>query len=106
MVLKVKGASLDDHIAAQNLSNNTPFILAEIYKKVKNNETIDYTRIVDDFMSDKMLHNTMFELSLFQRNVLKPKFTYEEVLDISEKIPEFINSVVKFSLGLTDNYAS
>lgn len=104
VILKVKGASLDDQITCQNLAKKTPFILMHVLSLISNSEKFDFEKLLEQIEDDRLNDNTIFELNLFERNVIDPKFTFKEVYEISEKIPEFVNEVVKFSLGLTDNY--
>ena len=104
VILKVKGASLDDQLTCQNLAKKTPFILTHVLGLINKGEQFDFEKLLEQIQEDKLNDNTIFELNLFERNVIKPKFTFKEVYEISEKIPEFVNEVVCFSLGLTDNY--
>lgn len=104
VVLKVRGASLDDQLTCQNLGKKTPVILTHVLSLISKGKQIDFEKLLEQIQEDKLSDNTIFELNLFERNVIDPKFTFKEVYEISEKIPELINEVVCFILSLTDNY--
>jgi len=101
-ILRVKGASLDDHIQCKSLANQPGILFSYINKCSEKGEKVDFNKIMEIINSEKIGNSTIFELSVFKRNVVDPKFTFEEILQISEKAPRFINEVVKFSLDLTE----
>lgn len=88
-ILKVKSASLDDQIRAQELSISS--ITKNIFQK---NE-------------EKTFHpKTLFEIDIFYRCIIEPKFTMEEVIRISKVCPELINKVCTFALGIKPGFDS
>lgn len=88
-ILKVKSASLDDQIRAQELSISS--ITKNIFQK---NE-------------EKTFHpKTLFEIDIFYRCIIEPKFTMEEVVRISKVCPELINKVCTFALGIKPGFDS
>src|SRR5210317_605982 len=95
-VFKVKGASLDDHIRANELASAVPILLSHMVDKLEKNEPIDnksFTTMIDK----KEIHNsTFFEINLFHKCVIDPKLTISEILELSEVMPELINNVVTF----------
>ena len=100
-ILKVKGATLNDHLQCQKLGQMPGLLFAYINKCVENKESVTAEAIIKLMTENKMGENTIFEIALFSRNVVEPKFTLEETIGISEKLPEFVNEVAKFSLGIT-----
>lgn len=88
-ILKIKSASLDDQIRAQELSISS--ITKNIFQK---NE-------------EKTFHpKTLFEIDIFYRCIIEPKFTMEEVVRISKVCPELINKVCTFALGIKPGFDS
>ena len=100
-VIKVKGASLNDHLQCQKLSEQPGLIFGYIMKCSNEGKQIDQNEILKIVEEERIGDNTVFEISLFQRNVKKPKFKYEEVFELSEKCPELVNKIAIFSLGIT-----
>lgn len=101
-ILKVKGASLDDHIKCQELSTQQGLLIKYVFDCFDKNILVDQDKILELINSKKLNDKTLFEISLFEKNVIEPKFTTQEILTMSEKFPEFVNSVANFSLGITE----
>jgi hypothetical protein len=101
-IIKVKGASLNDHLQCRKLSEQPGLIPAYINKCSEEGKKVDSNEILRIVNEERIGDNTIFEIGIFQRNVKKPKFKYEEVLELSEKCPQLVNEVVKFSLGITN----
>lgn len=90
-VLKVKSASLDDQIRAQELSTSS--FMKSMFEKSGDDE--------------KTFHpKTLFEIDVFHKCVIEPEFTMEEVIKVSRKYPELINKVCTFALGIKPNFDS
>lgn len=90
-VLRVKSASLDDHIKAQELSASS--FMKSMLEKNKSDE--------------KAFHpKTLFEIDIFHKCVIEPEFTMEEVIRISKICPELINKVCTFVLGIKPDFDS
>lgn len=101
-VIMIKGASLDDHIACNQLGKDSLLILAAILEKVKeNNGQISPEEILEQITSDKIHGFTLFELKLFCRVCHKPQFTFEEVLLLATKQPEIISRVNHTAFEMT-----
>ena len=100
-ILKVKGATLNDHLQCQKLSEMPGMLFSYITQCSEKGEKITPEAINKLLTENRMANSTVFEIGLFSKNVIEPKFTVEETITLSEKIPEFVNSVVKFSLGIT-----
>lgn len=82
-ILKVKNASLDDQIRAQELAESS------------------FMKTMFDKSNKSAFHpKVSFEMQIFCKCVLKPKFTMEEVIKISDVYPELINRVCTFALGI------
>jgi len=90
-VLKVKSASLDDQIRAQELSTSS--FVKSMFEKSKENE--------------KTFHpKALFEIDIFHKCVIEPEFTMEEVIKVSKSYPELVNKVCAFALGIKPNFDS
>ena len=84
-ILKIKPASLNDQIKAQELLS--VFIKKEDLKN--------------------LFHpKALFEIEIFHKCVIDPIFTIEEIVKISEVYPELINKVCTFALGIKPNFDS
>jgi hypothetical protein len=99
--IKVKGASLNDHLQCQKLSEQPGLIFGYILKCSNESKQINPDEILQIVNDDSIGENTIFEIGIFQRNVKDPKFNYEETLSISEKCPQLVNEIAMFSLGIT-----
>jgi len=100
-IIKVKGASLNDHLQCQKLLEQPGLIFGYVMKCSNEGKQIDQNEMLRIVEEGQIGENTIFEIGIFQRNVRKPRFKYEEVLELAEKCPQLINEVVKFSLGIT-----
>lgn len=90
-VLKVRSASLDDQIRAQELSTSS--FIKSMFEKSGENE--------------KTFHpKALFEIDIFHKCVIEPEFTMEEVIKVSKVYPELINKVCTFALGIKPNFDS
>lgn len=90
-ILKVKSASLDDQIRAQELSTSS--FVKLMFEKGRENEKTFHSK-------------TLFEIDVFHKCVIEPKFTMEEVIKVSKSYPELINKVCTFALGIKPNFDS
>ena len=65
-------------------------------------EEVDAKKLKEQVFSDEQLHpNTNFEILIFRKCVVEPKFTTQEVISLSEVMPEFVNRIVTIALGIT-----
>jgi hypothetical protein len=99
-ILKVKPASLDDRIQARKLYSKPLHILHHIAVKVKDGEEVT----VDDFRpphpEGAIDASAYFEIKIFHKCVIEPKFTMEEVINMSTVFPELINRAATFIMEL------
>jgi len=100
-ILKVRMASLDDHIKAQKLASAPAQLLYKIAEKINNGEDVTIDDVITT--SEGIDPKTYFELELFCRCVIDPKFEMFDVIKISEALPDFINRVVSYIIGLNTN---
>lgn len=101
-IIKVRGASLNDHITAKNLSSRPMILLGTVLNEIINGREVNAGLIRNEVFSEDQLHpDARFEIDLFKRCVVEPKFAMEEVISISNVMPEFINRVVKLAIGIT-----
>jgi translation elongation factor EF-Ts len=99
-IMKVKKASLDDQIRAEAISSIPIIMLKKLLEQVEKGEEIK-PDIIKGVLNHPGTHpKTSFEIHLFQRCVVEPKFTIEEALKLSETMPELVNEVCAFALGL------
>ena len=99
-VLKVKIASLNDHIQAKALASAPMLLLATVIDKIDKGEEVDVDVVKEQMYKNEIHPNTLFELEVFSRCVLEPEFTLKEVINMSEVFPGMINRIVVFALGI------
>ena len=83
-IFKVRKASLNDQIEAREFSSSTFQLLTKMMKKMKDGEDFDMSDILHSMQNRDMNPKTDLEIRIFQRCVVEPKFTYDEVLDLSK----------------------
>ena len=96
---KVKMASLDDQIKALNLSNHANRLTIRLLELFKDGKPIDYEGFRKQIYYDDLHPKTIQTCELFQRCVMEPSFTIEEVYRLSETHPDLVNNVASFALG-------
>ncbi len=99
--IRIRGATLDDHHACQ--STKTPIAMTAEYmlKCVKEDKEID-KEVLKIFQENNSMNvNACFEVNLFQKCVVKPKFSLDEVVELSKVFPEVVNRIVKLCLKMT-----
>jgi len=99
--IAIKGASLDDHIQCNSLARSSMVYLSYLLEKIKENGTITPDEIIKTMSEDKIHDHTLFELKLFHKCCVDPKFTYEQVLEIAQKAPEVISRVTNTAIEMT-----
>jgi hypothetical protein len=99
-ILKVKKASLDDQIRAEAVTSIPIIMLKKILEQVEKGEEVK-PELIKGVLNHPAAHpKTSFEVHLFQRCVVEPKFTIEEALKLSETMPDLVDEVCAFALGL------
>lgn len=101
VILKVKSATLDDHIQARELATNNMFLLKEVVDKIRQDKKIDIQKILKIVETKEPHSKTEFELQIFHRCVVEPTFDMEEARQLSEVMPTLINRVAKFALSIS-----
>jgi len=101
-VFIVRMASLDDQIIARELSTRPVASLMSVLKKVRDGDKVDNSDILDILKKPDIHEKTMMEINLFYRCVMNPKFTLEEVWELSRKKPKLVNRLASFVLGVED----
>jgi hypothetical protein len=99
-IIRVKKASLDDQIKAESASSVTTLMLQAILDEVQKGKMPDPETIKKVINHPGANPKTSFEIHLFQKCVVEPKFTIDEALKLSETMPELVNEVCAFALGL------
>ena len=98
-IFKVKRASLDDQIQARELSSKPIQVLASILERLKVGQEINLDDIdLEINRTDGLHQKTIMEITLFEKCVLDPKFTREEVLELSQAFPSLVNRIVSWAL--------
>ena len=102
-VLKIKAASLDDHLRAQSLHERVAILAIKMLEGVRKKDFKDVMNY--DEMKKELTapvgEKAMLEVSIFHRCVLRPKFSLREAYLISQAFPEVINRVVVKALALS-----
>ena len=99
--LKIKGASLDDQIAAQTIASKARIAVVEMIKNFGKKEAL---KVLNRELSSKasiLNEKTQLEISIFHRCVVQPMFSLEEVIWLSKKLPEVVNRGAKTALFLS-----
>lgn len=100
-VLTIKAASLNDHIRAQSLNEQTAIMAIKMAEwaqsKGKGEHPVDFQKMLEE-LTKPMMSKTYLEVSIFHRCVIKPTFTMREAVRISEVLPEVVNRVASTAL--------
>jgi len=100
--LKVKGASFEDHIRAMELQKQPYRMVRNLVDKLKENPSSqDAVNLGKLFLDPEISEQTVFDLTIFQRCVIEPKLTFEEVVELSKVAPEVINRVTSEIIQIT-----
>lgn len=102
-ILQVRLASLDDHLRAKELASASAMALIKIDKKIKDNQEIVAEDIDIGLMNEEYGPKTFFEINIFHRCVIEPKFRYRDVIQLAVVLPDLINRTVRFILELNTN---
>lgn len=100
-ILKVKGATLDDHIKARELSSGPMIMLGELFNMMQKGESPDLAVLRKKLVNEGRHPKTNFELRIFHTCVVEPQFSMGEVVNLAEVMPGVVNRVVSFALGIT-----
>ena len=99
--IKIKGASLEDHIRAREMSGASMRMLVELSNAIEGKQLIDPQEIKKKYFNPEVSEKTALILHIFHRCVMKPKFSFEEVIKLSELIPEFVDRIAGEALEIT-----
>jgi hypothetical protein len=102
-VFKVKSASLDDQIKANELSMAPNRLLIRLLKMIQNNQDFDTAEFRKQLYYDDLHPKTIQACEIFQRCVIQPKFKIEEVFKLTETHPDLVNDVAAFALGVRES---
>jgi len=101
-LIKIRGASLEDHLRANELKKQPYLFMQSLIMKMKRGYLFEeISQLAHLYVNPEISEVVVFELTLFQRCVLEPAFTMEEVVRISEVAPGVINKVVAEIVELT-----
>jgi hypothetical protein len=100
--VKIRGASLEDHIKARDLSGNSMRLLSEIIPLIKEKtKLVDLEDLKKRYARLETSEKTVLILTIFHRCVLEPEFEYEEVVELSKKVPAFVDNIAHEALSMT-----
>jgi hypothetical protein len=99
---KVKMATLDDQIKANELSSAPNRLMIRFLKLMREGQEIDYKEFRKQIYYDDLHPKTVQACEIFQRCVIEPKFKIGEVLKLSETNPDLVNDVAAFALGVIE----
>lgn len=105
-VLKIRAASLDNHIRARTVAERAAIMGMKIVKDTTEGMKKDVGEFLNiDWITEELKkpqnEKTMLEVSLFHRCVVKPKFTMRDAYVISESMPEVVNRVATTALQMS-----
>ena len=98
--IKIRGASLNDHITCYNLAatNNGLFDGLKMFLSLADKDAI---KKIDEIVEKPMSDNALFEVLLFKRNVISPKFSIVQAIKISQVFPDFVHEIAAAILAIT-----
>ena len=99
-ILRVKRASLDDRIRAETISSVPAILLKKILEDAEKGIAPSVETIKDTMNHPGVHEKTSYEIQLFHMCVIEPKFTIDECIKLSETMPNLVNEVCAFALGL------
>ena len=99
--IKIRGASLEDHIRARELSNASLRLLTELSNNIEGKQLIDPEEVKNRYFNPEISEKTVLILNIFHRCVVEPKFEYEEVVELSKRAPEFVDRIAGEALEIT-----
>lgn len=102
-VLKIKAASLDDHVRARTIVERASIMAIRIVESLEKNELHKMFDIeaINKELRDPVNEKAFLEVSLFHRCVIRPKFTMKEAYIISQAMPEVVNRVANHALTMS-----
>ena len=100
-VLKIKGASLDDQITANLIMQKARISAVKMIQNFGDKKNLKHLNLDGITKNSAMNEKTQLEISIFHRCVVQPSFSLEEVIWLSEKLPEIVNRVAQTALYLS-----
>jgi hypothetical protein len=103
-ILKIKAASLDDHIRCRTIAERAAIMgikLAEMVTESKNVLQLFDVNWIQDELRKPETDKAMMEISLFHRCVMKPKISMRDAYVISKTLPEVVNRVATKALSMS-----
>lgn len=98
--IKVKPASLDDHLSVQTIQKQTAVIISKILEYTRKGSLPDMKYFIDGITQESSI-KTLLEISIFKSCCIEPKFSHKDAVRISEILPEVVNRVAKRALSLS-----
>ncbi len=99
--IKIKGASLEDHIRTREMSGAAMRMIVELSNAIEGKQLIDPEEVKRKYFNPEVSEKTTLILHIFHQCVMEPKFSFEEVLKLSELIPEFVDKIAGEALEIT-----
>lgn len=95
--ITIKAAGLDEHLRCQGIHHKAAIMTVKLLDSLKKNQPLN-AEALNVEMEDPVYSKTLFEIALFKRCCIKPKFTMKQAVEISEILPEVINRVATKAL--------
>ena len=99
--LIVRGASLEDHIRAADISESHIKLISNALKIMSTGKDVSVDSLKEGFLQ-QVNNKIAFDIIIFQRCVEEPFFELDEVVKLSSVVPGFVNKIAKIALGITD----
>lgn len=102
-VLKIKAASLDDHLRAKTIVERASIMAIRIVEALDKGQMHNMFDIdaINKELRDPVNEKAFLEVSIFHRCVLAPKFTMKEAYRLSMIMPEVVNRVASQALMMS-----
>lgn len=102
-ILKIKAASLDDHLRARTIIERASIMALKIIESLEKNELHKMFDLeaINKELRDPVNEKAFLEVSIFHRCVVKPKFTMKESYRLSQVMPEVVNRVANRALEMS-----
>lgn len=99
-IIKIRAASLDDHIRCRQLHHKASIIALRFLDSLRQQKPLQMEALQSE-LNDPVYDKTLFEIALFKRVCVSPKFSMKQSFDISEAMPEVINRVANTALQMS-----
>jgi len=100
--MRIRGASLEDHLRAIEISKTPYRVLREVLMKAKKGFSLsEIINMGEKVLNPELSEQTAFEICMFERCVIEPKLNYQEILKLSTVAPTVVNKVANKAINIT-----